>query len=255
MMGFMSPSQNESNYTPWRPRKPWKKKGLKAIGLVISLSLIACGFFLMFMDRTTLKNSLAKSLSEKTETKVEIQYLDFGLSHGLGLETAGLTVRNIKDDRQLLWAESLFLEINILSLLKGDVVVENATLIKPRIKVYLKPGESLPGQFKKASFSINDKSEYTNESWAKVIVPESTPETKPQAPREPPPPLVERWVISEFRKRMRRFPISEGTVHVQQGTLVIIREAQPEPRESPPIGFSFDLKIRRMQEEMVNVVL
>jgi len=145
----MTRSSQKSPYAPWKKANARGKKWLKAITLGLVLLLGGAGALVLLLDRDTLRESIAQSLSEKTGTQVEIQFLDLVYSHGLGLEAGGLTVR--AGGRQLLWAESLFLEVKIWPLLTGEVVVENAVIIKPRIKVYLDPQDSPSKEFKKAS--------------------------------------------------------------------------------------------------------
>lgn len=149
-MGPMSRVPKESTYTPWRKKSTRGKKWLKAIAITLGLFFMVAAGFILLLDRDTLKESLAQSLSKKTGTRVEIQFLDFGYSQGLGLEAGGLTVRAGESDRQVLWAESLFLEVEALPLLTGEVVIENASIIKPRIKVYLSSANAPNNEFKKA---------------------------------------------------------------------------------------------------------
>jgi len=144
----------DTEYTPWgnSPRKRWIKfLKVVIVGCILILAAIETG--LMFLDMNTLRESLTKSLSEKTGTQVEIQFLDLGYSHGLGLEAGGLTVRNIEGSQQLLWVESLFLEVKMLPLLTGELVVESAAIIKPRIKVYQDPKDLLKTTINKAASS------------------------------------------------------------------------------------------------------
>jgi uncharacterized protein involved in outer membrane biogenesis len=150
----MSRVSKDSEYTPWKktPSKKWKKL-FKVMMLSLALLFAGAGIIVMFLDMDTLRQSLAKSLSEKTDTQVEIQFLDLGYSHGIGLEAGGLTVRNREGGHQLLWAESLFLEVKVLPLLTGEIVVENASIVKPRIKVYRDSKDPLKTEFKKTSLS------------------------------------------------------------------------------------------------------
>ena len=132
----MSRVSKDPEYTPWN-KSPRKKLKMLFKVMVLGCALLVAGVLasLIFLDMDTLRASLTKSLSEKTGTQVEIQFLDLGYSRGLGLEAGGLTVRTGEGGHQLLWAESLFLEVKVLPLLTGEVVVENASIVKPRIKV------------------------------------------------------------------------------------------------------------------------
>ena len=107
----MTRSSPKSPYAPWKKANARGKKWLKAITLGLVLLLAGAGTLVLLLDRDTLRKSIAQTLSEKTGMQVEIQFLDLGYSHGLGLESGRLTVR--AGGRQLLWAESLFLEVKI----------------------------------------------------------------------------------------------------------------------------------------------
>ncbi len=209
----------------------------------------------MFLDMDTLRQSLAKTLSENTGTQVEIQFLDLGYSRGLGLEAGGLTVRDNEKAHQLLWAESLFLEVKVLPLLTGEVVVENAAIIKPRIKVYRDSRGSLKTEFKKTSLSSPGKRTVGDYSMAQVIKPGTPAQKKPKPPKELSSPLIDRRIIDEFRNRLKKFHITAENIHVEQGTLQIVRGVADESDESKPLGFSFDLKIRRPSAEVIDVIL
>lgn len=252
----MNADIKDSEYTPWKnpPRKRWKKI-LKAMAFCLVVLLAGAGALVMFLDKDTLRESLAKSLSEKTGTQVEIQFLDLGYSQGLGLEAGGLTVRTAEGDRQLLWAESLFLEVKVLPLLSGEVVVENAAIVKPRIKVYRNSKDPLKKEFKKASLS-SLKNKTGNDPWlATIITPEERPQAKPPAEQNTPAPPVNRRIIDEFRSRLNQFHITAENIHVEQGTLQFIQNTAEGPEESEPLGFSFDLKIRRPGSETIDVIL
>ena len=91
----MSAVSKDSDYTPWKNSPP-KKWGKIFKVILLGCALLLAGVFagLMFLDMDTLRQSLAKTLSENTGTQVEIQFLDLGYSRGLGLEAGGLTVRD-----------------------------------------------------------------------------------------------------------------------------------------------------------------
>ena len=251
----MSRSSKESSYTPWEKKNTRGKKWLKVIAIALGLLFVSAVGIVLFLDRDTLKESIAQTLSEKTGTQVEIQFLDLGYSHGLGLETGGLTVRTGEGGRQVLWAESLFLEVKILPLLSGEVVIENAAIVKPRIKVYLDSGDAPKKEFKKASLSSAKKKTGNGDSWAKIITPESRLRAEPPPPQNIPSPLVDRRIIDEFRNRLKAFHITAKNIHVEQGTIQFIRRGKKDTREREPLGFSFDLKIRRPSDEMIDVIL
>jgi AsmA-like protein len=246
----------DSEYTPWKksPPKKWKKL-FKVMALSLALLIAGAGIIVMFLDMDTLRQSLAKSLSKNTGTQVEIQFLDLGYSHGLGLEAGGLTVRNREGGHQLLWAESLFLEVKVLPLLTGEVVVENASIVKPRIKVYRDSKDSLKTEFKKTSLSSLKKRTVGDYSMAQVITSETPAPAEQDLPKEPSPTLIDRRIIDEFRSRLKKFHITAENIHVEQGTLQIIRNVAGELNESEPLGFSFDLKVRRPSAEVIDVIL
>ncbi|MDH3257193.1 MAG: hypothetical protein OEM27_06215, partial [Nitrospinota bacterium] len=252
----MSRVSKDSEYTPWKesPPKKWKKL-FKVIALGCALLFLGVFAGLMFLDMDTLRESLAQSLSEKTDTQVEIQFLDLGYSHGLGLEAGGLTVRNGEGSHQLLWAESLFLEVKVLPLLTGEVVVENASIIKPRIKVYQDSRELLKTDLKKTSLSSFKKRNVGDNSTAQVIAPETPAPAQQDPAQETSSVLIDRRIIDEFRNRLKKFHITAENIHVEQGTLQVIRNVADEPSESEPLGFSFDLKIRRPRAEVIDVIL
>jgi len=254
----MSRVSKDSEYTPWKisPSKKWKKL-FKVTALSLALMIAVAGIIVMILDMDTLRQSLAKSLSEKTDTQVEIQFLDLGYSHGLGLEAGGLTVRNKKGGQQLLWAESLFLEVKVLPLLTGEIVVENASIIKPRIKVYRDSKNPLKTEFKKTSSSSLNQRIVGDYSVTQVITSETpTPApTEQNLPLETSSVLIDRRIIDAFRSRMRKFHITAENIHVEQGTLQVIRNGVEETDESKPLGFSFDLKIRRPSAQVIDVIL
>lgn len=249
----MTRSSQKSPYAPWKKANARGKKWLKAIALGFVLLLAGAGGFVLLLDRDTLRKSIAQTLSEKTGMQVEIQYLDLGYSHGLGLEAGGLTVR--AGGRQLLWAESLFLEVKIWPLLTGEVVVENAAIVKPRINVYLDPQDSPSKEFKKASLSAPDKKNIHGNAWANVRTPEKLVQAQPSPSQPAPSALIDRRIIDEFRNRLKKFHITAKNIHVEQGSLQVIRNGPPESRETEPLGFSFDLKIRRPADGVVDVIL
>ena len=249
----MTRSSQKSPYAPWKKANARGKKWLKAITLGLVLLLGGAGALVLLLDRDTLRESIAQSLSEKTGTQVEIQFLDLGFSRGLGLEAGGLTVRT--GGRQLLWAESLFLEVKIWPLLTGEVVIENAVIIKPRIKVYLDPQDSPSNEFKKASLSDPDKKKARGNTMTKVMPLEKPVQAQLSPPQPAPSPLIDRRIIDEFRNRLKKFHFTAKNIHVEQGTLQVIRNGPPEPRETEPLGFSFDLKIRRPDPGVVDVIL
>jgi len=252
----MSRVSKDSEYTPWK--KPPPKKGRKFFKVIaLGCALLLAGVFasLMFLDMDTLRESLAKSLSENTGTQVEIQFLDLGYSRGLGLEAGGLTVRNKQEGHQLLWAESLFLEVKVLPLLTGEIVVENAAIIKPRIKVYRDAKAPLNTEFKKTSLSSLKKRTIGDYSMAQVITPETPIQDEPKVQQETPSVLIDRRIIDEFRNRLKKFHITAENIHVEQGTLQVIRGIAEEPDDNKPLGFSFDLKIRRPSTKVIDVIL
>ncbi len=252
----MNRVSKDSEYTPWKksPPKKWRKL-FKVMALGCALLVVGVLASLMFLDMDTLRQSLAKSLSEKTGTQVEIQFLDLGYSHGLGLEASGLTVHNSEEGHQLLSAESLFLEVKVLPLLTGEVVVENAEIIKPRIKVYRDSKDPLKTEFKKTSLSSLKKRTVGDYSIAQVITPETPAQAEQDLAQETSSALIDRHIIDEFRNRLKKFHITAENIHVEQGTLQIIRSVADAPNESEPLGFSFDLKIRRPSAEVIDVIL
>ena len=252
----MSRISKDSEYIPWKnsPYKRWKKF-LKVMALGCALLLAGVLAILMFLDINTLRESLAQSLSEKTGTQVEIQFLDLGYSHGLGLEAGGLTVRNREGGHQLLWAESLFLEVKVLPLLTGEVVVENAAIIKPRIKVYRDSKAPLKTEFKKTSLPSLKKRTVGDYSMAQVIAPETPSQAEQDLPQEPSTALIDRRIIDEFRNRLKKFHITAENIHVEQGTLQVIRNVEDETNASEPLEFSFNLKIRRPSVDVIDVIL
>ena len=252
----MNRVSKDSEYTPWKksPPKKWKKL-FKVTALSLALLIAGAGIVVLFLDMNTLRDSLTKSLSKNTGTQVEIQFLDLGYSHGLGLEAGGLTVHSSKGDRQLLWAESLFLEVKILPLLTGEVVIENASIIKPRVKVYRDSKDPLKTEFKKTSLSSLKKRTVGDYSMAQVITPEASPETEQDLEQETSSALIDRHTIDEFRNRLREFHITAENIHVEQGTLQVIRSGVDKSDESKPLGFSFDLKVRRPSTEVIDVIL
>lgn len=252
----MKRTSKKSEYIPRKEpsRKKWKSF-LKVMAVGCALLLTGVLASLMFLDMDTLRATLTKSLSEKTGTQVEIQFLDLGYSNGLGLEAGGLTVRNAEGGHQLLWAESLFLEVKVLPLLTGEVVVENAAIIKPRIKVYRESKDPLKTEFKKTSLSSLNKRTVGDYSMAQVITPETPNQHDQNVVQEPPSSPVDPRIIDEFRKRLKNFNITAENIHVEQGTLQVISSVADEPNESKPLGFSFDLKIRRSSGEVIDVIL
>lgn len=252
----MNRVSKDTEYTPWKnsPRKRWKKFfQVVIIGCILILAIFGTG--LLFLDMNTLRESLSQSLSEKTGTQVEIQFLDLGYSHGLGLEAGGLTVRNIEGGQQLLWAESLFLEVKVLPLLTGEVVVENAAVIKPRIKVYQDSTDLLKTATNKTESPSSPKRTVGDYSMAEVIAPETPAPATQNPPQEPSLALVDRQTIDKFRQQLKKFHITAENIHVEQGTLQVIHSAADEADKSNPLGFSFDLKIRRSPAEVIDVIL
>ena len=246
----------DSEYTPWKKSPPKKWKNLfKVMALSLALLIAGAGIIVMFLEMDTLRQSLAKSLSKNTGTQVEIQFLDLGYSHGLGLEAGGLTVRNREGGHQLLWAEILFLEVKLLPLLTGEVVVENAAIIKPRIKMYRDSKGPPKTEFKKTSLSSRKKRTVGDYSMAQVITSETPAPAEQDLPQEPSPTLIDRRIIDEFRSRLKKFHITAENIHVEQGTLQIIRNVAGELNESELLGFSFDLKVRRPSAEVIDVIL
>lgn len=252
----MSNASKDSEYTPWKkpPQNRWKKL-LKVLFFGLALLMAGAGAVAWFLDMDTLRESLAKTLSENTGTQVEIQFLDLGYSNGLGLEAGGLTVRTGEAGRQLLWAESLFLEVKVLPLLKGEVVVENAAIVKPRIKIYREASGSPKTEFKKTSLSSHNKRTVGDFTMAQVIRPEPQTQEKPAVPPSNPPALIERQLLNDFRNRLKRFHITAENIHVEQGTLQIIHGEQQDASESKPLGYSFDLKIRRSGSDTIDLIL
>ena len=252
----MNRVSKDSEYTPWKktPSKKWKKL-FKVMALSLALLIAGAGIIVMFLDMDTLRQSLAQSLSENTGTQVEIQFLDLGYSQGLGLEAGGLTVHTREGGRQLLWAESLFLEVKILPLLTGEVVVENASIVKPRIKVYRDSKDPLKTEFKKTSLSSLRKRTVGDYSMAQVITPETPAQAEQDLAQETSSALIDRRIIDEFRNQLKKFHITAENIHVEQGTLQVIRSDADELSESEPLGFSFDLKVRRPSAEVIDVIL
>ena len=252
----MNRVSKDSEYTPWKKSlsKRWKNL-FKVMALSLALLFAGAGIIVIFLDMDTLRQSLAKTLSKNTGTQVEIQFLDLDYSHGLGLEAGGLTVHSTEGGQQILWAESLFLEVKILPLLTGEVVIENASIAKPRIKVYRDSKDPLKTEFKKTSLSAFQKRTVGDYSMAQVIAPETTAQPKQNLPQEPPAVLIDRRVIDALRSRLKKFHITAENIHVEQGTLQIIRGDADESNESKPLGFSFDLKVRRPSAEVIDVIL
>ena len=252
----MNRVSKDSDYTPWKNSPPKRKVGKFFKVLALLCTLLLAGIFagLMFLDMNTLRESLAKYLSENTGTQVEIQFLDLGYSHGLGLEAGGLTVRDSEGGHQLLWAESLFLEVNVLPLLTGEVVVENAAIVKPRIKVYRELQNSSETIFKETSSSPN-KRIMGDYSMAQKIAPGSPAQPEPKPAQEVSSALVDRRIIRQLRNRLKMFHVTAENIHVEDGTLQIIDSVPDKEDESKPLGFSFDLKIRRPGAEVIDVIL
>lgn len=252
----MNEKHKDAEYTPWKnpPRKRWKTllKAMVVGGLVLAAGV---GALLLLVDKDTLRTTLAQSLSDKTGTQVEIQFLELGFSRGLALEAGGLTVRDASGGRQLLWAESLLLEVKVLPLLTGEVVIENADIIKPRIKIYREPGATPKPKFQKTSLATPIRRTRGDYSMAKVIKPERTEKPRPSAPQPAVQTLVDRKIIDEFRNRLGKIPITAENIHVEQGTLLVIDQVKQETRESQPLGFSFNLKIKRPGLHVIDVTL
>ena len=224
---------------------------------MLSLALLTAGvcIIVMFLDMNTLRQSLAKTLSKNTGTRVEIQFLDLDYSHGLGLEAGGLTVHSKEGGQQILWAESLFLEVKVLPLLTGEVVVENASIVKPRIKVYRDSKEPPTAEFKKTSLSSFQKRTVGDYSMAQVISSETPAPAEQDPPQEPSLALIDRRIIDEFRSRLKKFHITAENIHVEQGTLQVIQNDADKSNDNKPLGFSFDLKVRRPSAEVIDVIL
>ena len=66
----MNRVSKDSEYTPWKksPPKKWNKL-FKVTALSLALLIAGAGIIVMFLDMDTLRQSLAKSLSEKTGTR------------------------------------------------------------------------------------------------------------------------------------------------------------------------------------------
>jgi hypothetical protein len=109
--------------------------------------------------------------------------------------------------------------------------------------------------FKKAALSSSKKRTVGDYSMAQVITPEIPAPAKQNPEQEQPAALIERRVIDEFRNRLKKFHITAENIHVEQGTLQVIRSIADESKESEPLGFSFDLKIRRPRAEVIDVIL
>lgn len=252
----MTRVSKESEYKPWnKPHRKRRKKIFKVLFWGCAFLAIGVATTLMFLDKDQLRESLAKSLSEKTGTQVEIQFLDLDYTHGLGLEAGGLTVRNVEGGRQLLWAESLYLEVKILPLLTGEVVVENAAVIKPRIKVYRDSKKNLNTASNITASPAPAKRTVGDYSMAQVITSEAPVRVTHDATQTPSSTLIDPVLIDEFRKRLEKFHITAENIHVEQGTLQIVHSVENEPNESKPLGFTFDLKIRRPRAQVIDVIL
>ena len=256
-MSLMNRVSKDSEYTPWKESPPKSRwwKFFKVMTLAGALIIAGVFIALMFLDMNTLRESLAKSLSDNTGTQVEIQFLDLGYSRGLGLEAGGLTVRNNDGSRQLLWAESLFLEVRVLPLLTGEVIIENAAVIRPRIKIYRSLEVSDTTELKKTMTSSLKKRTVGDYSMAQVITPETPTQPQPLLQDETSSKLVDPRMIEEFRNRLKNFRITAENIHVEEGTLQIIDSGSAESEENKPLGFSFDLKIRRPVAGVIDVIL
>ena len=90
---------------------------------------------------------------------------------------------------------------------------------------------------------------------AQVIAPEAPVQAEPKLSQVNSSALIDRRIIDEFRSRLKKFHITAENIHVEQGTLQVIRSVADEPNESKPLGFSFDLKIRRPSVEVIDVIL
>lgn len=255
-MTHMSQKPKDSEYTPWKnpPRKRWKTF-LKVMVAGMLVLAVGIGAAVTLVDKDTLRTTLAQSLSEKTGTQVEIQFLELGFSRGLALEAGGLTVRDASGGRQLLWAESLLLEIKVLPLLTGVVVVENADIIKPRIKVYRESDATSQPKFQKTSLATPIRRTRGDYSMTQVIKPEGTDKPRVTVPQPAAQPLVDREIIDEFRRRLENIHITAENIHVEQGTLLVIDQVDQETHESQPLGFSFNLKIKRPSPKVIDLTL
>ena len=253
----MNPSTKNREYSPWKkpPQKRWKTL-LKAAFLALLLLVAGLGVLVMFLDKDTLRETLTQTLSEQTGTHVEIQFLDLSYSRGLALEAGGLTIRPNSGGAQWLWAESLLLEVKVFPLLTGEVVIENADIIKPRIKIFRKSGESPRQSFQKTSSVPLGNRTQGDYSMAGVIKPESPQEKSVQKETPPAPqPLLDRKNIDAFRNRLKKINLTADNIHVEQGSLIMIDEAQGEPHENQTLDFSFNLKIKRPAPEVIDVSL
>lgn len=253
----MSPSSKDSEYTPWKkPKRKRMKAFLKAVLALVFLLVAGIGGLMVMLDRDTLRDTLAKTLSEQTGTRVEIQFLDLRYSRGLALEAGGLTVRTVAEGRQWLWAESLLLEVKVLPLLTGEVMIENADIIKPRIKVFRDSAETPPNKFQKTSAAPREQRTRGDYSMASVIRNETEKE-KPPVQEIPPPVqrLVNRKWIDQFRDRLKKIHLTADNIHVEQGSLVVTDPGPKAAPDSRPLQFSFNLKINRPAPEVINIDL
>ncbi|NIQ03039.1 MAG: hypothetical protein GWM98_23825, partial [Nitrospinaceae bacterium] len=106
-------------------------------GLVLLLLIGGLVALLMFVEVDSLREPLARELSDATELRVELGPLHLDLSRGVGLKADGFRVRSQDGTRDLFSAEQLVVLTELEPLLHKQVKIQEATLVQPVVRIYL----------------------------------------------------------------------------------------------------------------------
>ncbi|TDJ58103.1 MAG: AsmA family protein [Nitrospina sp.] len=127
------------------PRKSSPVKNRKPRILIILAAGLA-GILIIIMavvfsvDPNNFREPVIHVLTRATGLNINIESLDWSFSRGLQFKCKGLQIYSADQEKELLSTDELLLKLKLLPLLQQKIVIDSITLIRPVLKISVKPG-------------------------------------------------------------------------------------------------------------------
>ncbi len=127
------------------PQKSSTVKNRKPRILIILTAGLA-GILIIIMavvfsvDPNNFREPVIHVLTRATGLNINIESLDWSFSRGLQFKCKGLQIYSADQEKELLSTDELLLKLKLLPLLQQKIVIDSITLIRPVLKISVKPG-------------------------------------------------------------------------------------------------------------------